>query len=107
LLKQYNHLANKRTKQSCRPFSQEIDPTDDEQTSRYRRKIQKDEDFLQRTAALSATLEGLVRLNSAVDETTDYKRARVGTMAVFKDPLRDRSVQPRSVSALGEPIWYL
>ena len=88
-----------------------VDPTDEEQTTRYRRKIQKDEDFLQRTAALTATLEDLVRLNSAVnvfetyfdepDETTDYKRAAVATMAVFKDPLRDDSAQPRSVSAVG------
>ena len=52
-----------------------------------------------------------MRLNSAVnvfetyfdepDETTDYKRAAVATVAVFKDPLRDDSAQPRSVSAVG------
>ncbi len=89
-----------------------MDPADEEQTTRYRRKVQKDEDFLARTAALTATLEQVVRLNSAVDvfetyfeepdETTEYARASVASVAVFKDPLREESVQPRSVSAVGE-----
>ncbi len=89
-----------------------MDPADEEQTTRYRRKVQKDEDFLARTAALTATLEQVVRLNSAVDvfetyfeepdETTEYARASVASVAVFKDPLRDESVQPRSVSAVGK-----
>ncbi len=89
-----------------------MDPADEEQTTRYRRKVQKDEDFLARTAALTATLEQVVRLNSAVDvfetyfeepdETTEYARASVASVAVFKDPLREESVQPRSVSAVGK-----
>jgi len=87
---------------------------DEEQTTRYRRKIQKDDDFLARTAALTTTLEEVVRINSAVnvfetyfeepDETTDFACASVATVAVFKDPLRDESVSPRSVSAIGTAL---
>ena len=50
----------------------EVDPTDGEQVARWRKKVERDEDYIRTVLHLGSVVEDLVRQNNAVDIYTDY-----------------------------------
>ena len=50
----------------------EVDPTDGEQVARWRKKIERDEDYIRTVLRLGEVVEDLVRQNNALDIYTDY-----------------------------------
>ena len=78
-------------------WPRDVNPADAEQKSRYRKKLEKDEDFLLKTRHLVRETERFVRQNNcidifedyfeAADPATDLQPASVSSVAVYKDPL--------------------
>ena len=78
-------------------WPRDVNPADAEQKSRYRKKLEKDEDFLLKTRHLVRETERFVRQNNcidifedyfeAADPATDLQPATVSSVAVYKDPL--------------------
>ena len=78
-------------------WPRDVNPSDAEQKNRFRKKIEKDEDFIHKTRLLVRETEKYVQQNNSinifedyfneVDQATEVKPASVGSVAVFKDPL--------------------
>ena len=80
-------------------WPKDINCADSEQTSRYRKKFEKDEDFIDITKVLVNEVEKSVKQNNCInifeeyfettDEATDNEAPTVKTVAVFKDIIGD------------------
>lgn len=84
----------------------EVDPTDGEQVARWRKKIERDEDYIRTVLHLGSVVEDLVRQNNAIDIYTDYfadvesltlEPPGISTLTVLRHPLGIR----RAVQALA------
>jgi dynein intermediate chain 2 len=53
-------------------WPKDIDPTDVEHTLRYRKKIEKDEDYIKSVKSLSDSMEHCIKQNNAIDIYEDY-----------------------------------
>ena len=75
-------------------WPKDIDYTEKEQTARYRKKVEKDEEYLRQIKALSDEVEGSLMQNNAIDiyEVRGAARARMA-----------HSRSGCSGSALGRP----
>jgi len=89
----------------------EVDPTDGEQVARWRKKIERDEDYIRTVLRLGGVVEGLVRQNNALDIYTDYfadvaplilEPPGVSTLVALRHPMAvQRAVQALSWSFDG------
>lgn len=90
-------------------WPKDIDYSEAEHTIRYRKKVEKDEDYIHTVAALGGAVEDLVKQNNVVDIYEEYftgvatdhsaEVPNVKTVTVFKDP----SSVPRSASYVN---WH-
>jgi hypothetical protein len=53
-------------------WPKEVDPTEAEQVIRWRKKVEKDEDYITQVVRLGAVLEELVKQNNAIDIYEEY-----------------------------------
>jgi hypothetical protein len=53
-------------------WPKEVDHTEVEQVIRFRRKVEKDEDYIKQVVRLGAVVEGLVKQNNAIDIYEQY-----------------------------------
>ena len=78
-------------------WPKEVDPTEKEQTQRYKKKVEKDDDYIRQVKTLASTIEGDIKQNYSIDiyqeyfsgeSATDYSSEppSAKTLAVFKDP---------------------
>ena len=86
-------------------WPRDVNPGDTEQKSRFRKKIEKDEDFIYKTRQLVRETEKYVKQNNSIDIFEDYfevadaatevKPAGLASVAVFKDPFsREGGMRP-------------
>mmetsp|Transcript_46296 Transcript_46296/g.76595 ORF Transcript_46296/g.76595 Transcript_46296/m.76595 type:complete len:571 (-) Transcript_46296:17-1729(-) len=90
-------------------WPKDVDPTEKEQTTRYRKKVEKDEEYIRQVKALGDAVEHSIMQNIAVDIYQDYFTGEYAdhsseppsakTLSVFKDP----STVKRTVSGIS---WY-
>jgi len=90
-------------------WPKDIDPTEVEHTIRYRKKVEKDEDYIAAIAQLGAQVEELIKQNNAIDIYEEYFQGAVvdhsseqpfaKTLTVFRDPNKIK----RSASYIS---WY-
>jgi len=78
-------------------WPKDIDPTEKEQTVRYKKKVEKDEEYIRLVGVLGETVEQSIMQNIAIDIYEDYFDSGPGvshaseppsakTLSVFKDP---------------------
>mmetsp|Transcript_3157 Transcript_3157/g.6112 ORF Transcript_3157/g.6112 Transcript_3157/m.6112 type:complete len:559 (-) Transcript_3157:222-1898(-) len=77
-------------------WPKDVDPSEPEQTIRFRKKIEKDEDYIKSIKSLSDTLEKCVKQNNAIDVFEEYfsgayadhssEPPSAKTLTVFRDP---------------------
>ena len=77
-------------------WPKDVDYTEAEHTIRYRKKVEKDEDYVKTVVILGGSVEELVKQNNAVDMYQEYftnvssdhsaEVPHVKTITVFKDP---------------------
>lgn len=77
-------------------WPKDVDPNEHEQTARFRKKIEKDENFQESVKALAQTMEHIIRQNNVVNIYEDYfgdsvkfhpaLPPDVKTINVFRDP---------------------
>ncbi|PNH11272.1 Dynein, intermediate chain, flagellar outer arm [Tetrabaena socialis] len=89
-------LVNKAMSHVEGGWPKDVDYAEAEHTIRYRKKVEKDEDYIKTVVALGASVEDLIKQNNAVDiyeeyftnVTTDHtsEAPHVKTITVFKDP---------------------
>lgn len=53
-------------------WPKEVDPTEVEQVARWRRKVEKDEEYIRAVARLGGVVEALVKQNNAIDIYEQY-----------------------------------
>ena len=53
-------------------WPKEVDPTEAEQVIRWRKKVEKDEDYIKQVVRLGAVVEELVKQNNAIDIYEEY-----------------------------------
>lgn len=53
-------------------WPKDIDPSDPEQVIRYRKKVERDEQYIRRVASLGSAVEDLVKENNAIDIYEEY-----------------------------------
>ena len=90
-------------------WPKDVDATEKDQTLRYKKKVEKDEEYIKQVRALGEAVEGDIKQNYAIDiyqeyfsgEYTDYSSEppSAKTLSVFKDPCEIK----RSVSSVS---WY-
>ena len=98
-------------------WPRDVNPDDPEQKSRYRKKFEKDDDFLYKTRQLVIQTEKYVKQNNCInifeeyfeeeDSITSIKPTQVGSIAVFKDPIsnqNDRSINKVCWSPQGDKV---
>mmetsp|Transcript_4806 Transcript_4806/g.8358 ORF Transcript_4806/g.8358 Transcript_4806/m.8358 type:complete len:557 (+) Transcript_4806:181-1851(+) len=103
-------LASKAMSHVEGGWPKDIDYSEAEHTIRYRKKVEKDEDYVRTVGMLGLEVEELVKQNNAVDiyqeyftgVTTDHSAEvpSVKTVTVFKDPCQQ---YPRSASYVN---WH-
>ncbi|GLI59067.1 hypothetical protein VaNZ11_000900 [Volvox africanus] len=89
-------LVNKAMSHVEGGWPKDVDYTEAEHTIRYRKKVEKDEDYIKTVVQLGLSVEDLIKQNNAVDiyqeyftnVTTDHtsEAPHVKTVTVFKDP---------------------
>lgn len=89
-------LASKAMSHVEGGWPKDVDYSEAEHTIRYRKKVEKDEDYIRTVSALGAAVEELVKQNNAVDIYQEYFTGNladhsaevpsVKTITVFKDP---------------------
>ena len=90
-------------------WPKEVDPTEKEQTLRYKKKIEKDDEYLRQISNLAASIEGDIKQNYSIDiyqeyyageSATDYSSEppSAKTLAVFKDAATDTKRSACSIS---------
>jgi dynein intermediate chain 2 len=77
-------------------WPKDVDPNEAEQTIRYRKKVEKDEDFIRAIKGLADVADACLRQNTAIDIYQDYfdgeffdhsgKPPSAKTLTVFRDP---------------------
>ncbi|KAI9138568.1 WD40-repeat-containing domain protein [Paraphysoderma sedebokerense] len=77
-------------------WPKDVDPTDVEHTLRYRRKVEKDEDYIKVVKMLGESVEHIIKQNNAIDIYGDYfidqddemsvETPSVKTLNVYRDP---------------------
>jgi len=90
-------------------WPKDIDPTEKEQTQRYRKKVEKDEDYIRQVKSLGDAVEHSIMQNISVDIYQDYFQGEYAdhsseppsakTLSVFKDP----NATKRTVTGIS---WY-
>jgi len=90
-------------------WPKEVDPTEKEQTVRYKKKVEKDEEYIRQVRALGDAVEGDIKQNYAIDIYQEYfsgdyadhasEPPSAKTLSVFRDP----DDVKRSVSNIS---WY-
>jgi dynein intermediate chain 2 len=53
-------------------WPKDIDPTEKDQTTRYRKKVEKDEEYIRQVKALGDAVEGDIKMNYAIDIYQEY-----------------------------------
>lgn len=53
-------------------WPKEVDPTEAEQVVRWRRKVEKDEEYIKTVVRLGGVVEALVKQNNAIDIYEEY-----------------------------------
>ncbi|KAL3145226.1 Dynein, 70 kDa intermediate chain, flagellar outer arm [Trebouxia sp. C0010 RCD-2024] len=81
-------------------WPKEVDYTEAEHVIRYRKKVEKDEEYIKSVTALGAVIEDLVKANNAVDIYEEYFAGKVleqsteapsaKTLAVLRDPCKGK-----------------
>jgi dynein intermediate chain 2 len=81
-------------------WPKDIDFTEVEHTIRYRKKVEKDEDYINAIAQLGAQVEELIKQNNAIDIYEEYFQGSnvdhssetpyAKTLTVFRDPAQDQ-----------------
>uniref|UniRef100_A0A7S3R946 Uncharacterized protein n=1 Tax=Dunaliella tertiolecta TaxID=3047 RepID=A0A7S3R946_DUNTE len=89
-------LASKAMSHVEGGWPKDIDYSEAEHTIRYRKKIEKDEDYIKTVTALGADVQDLIKQNNAIDIYEEYFTGQwadhsaevpsVKTVTVFKDP---------------------
>jgi dynein intermediate chain 2 len=93
-------------------WPREVDPADAEAVARWRRRVERDEDYVASVARLGAVVEGLARQNNALDVYEEFFSGAAepaplapppaaASLASLKDPLGAGA--PRGVAALA---WH-
>jgi dynein intermediate chain 2 len=59
-------------------WPREVDPTDAEAVARWRRRVERDEDYIRSVVALGGVVEGLVKQNNAIDIYEEYFAGKQG-----------------------------
>eukprot|EP00878_Enallax_costatus_P034623 GHUV01038402.1.p1 GENE.GHUV01038402.1~~GHUV01038402.1.p1 ORF type:complete len:415 (+),score=109.91 GHUV01038402.1:392-1636(+) len=100
-------FANKAISHVEGGWPKDIDYTEAEHTIRYRKKIEKDEDYIRTVVQLGSAIEYLVKQNNAIDIYEEYfagfatdhsaEVPSAKTLTVFRDPNTVR----RSVSSIN------
>jgi len=90
-------------------WPRDIDPTEKDQTTRFRKKVEKDDDYIRQVKALGDLVEHDIKLNYAIDIYQEYFAGEYAdhsseppsakTLSVFKDPEQIK----RTVSNIS---WY-
>jgi len=90
-------------------WPKEIDSTEKEQTARFKKKVEKDEEYIRQVRALGDAVEGDIKQNYSIDIYQEYfsgeaeehgsEPPSAKTLSVFKDP----DAVKRSVSCIS---WY-
>mmetsp|Transcript_31317 Transcript_31317/g.43427 ORF Transcript_31317/g.43427 Transcript_31317/m.43427 type:complete len:570 (+) Transcript_31317:288-1997(+) len=93
-------------------WPKDIDFTEVEHTIRYRKKVEKDEDYIVAIAQLGGQVEELIKQNNAIDIYEEYfqgsqadhssEQPFAKTLTVFRDPAQAKGVQ-RSASYIS---WH-
>ncbi|KAL7748979.1 hypothetical protein RI367_005628 [Sorochytrium milnesiophthora] len=102
-------LANKGIQHTEGGWPKDVDYTDVEHTLRYRRKIEKDEEYIRVVKQLSETMEHCIKQNNAIDIYEEYfgdnkddmaaETPSAKTLNVYRDPNSFK----RAASCLS---WY-
>mmetsp|Transcript_22165 Transcript_22165/g.68973 ORF Transcript_22165/g.68973 Transcript_22165/m.68973 type:complete len:575 (-) Transcript_22165:73-1797(-) len=89
-------LANQGMRHVEGGWPKDIDPEEAEHVIRYRKKKEKDEDYVKAITTLGASVEELIKQNNAIDIYEEYFNGAVAdhsseqptakTLTVFKDP---------------------
>ena len=90
------HYANRGFAHTEGGWPKDVDPTEVEHVLRYRKKIEKDEEYVATIAALGAEVEDLIKQNNAIDIYEEYfagsqadhssEQPYAKTLTVFRDP---------------------
>jgi dynein intermediate chain 2 len=90
-------------------WPKDVDYSEAEHTIRYRKKVEKDEDYIQTVARLGSSIEGLIKMNNVIDIYEEYftgyatdhsaEVPNAKTVTVFRDP----SAIPRDASYIN---WH-
>jgi len=90
-------------------WPKDVDATEKDQTQRYKKKVEKDEEYIRQVRALGDAIEGDIKQNYAIDIYQEYfageyadhssEAPSAKTLSVFKDP----SEIKRTVSSIS---WY-
>mmetsp|Transcript_27229 Transcript_27229/g.69188 ORF Transcript_27229/g.69188 Transcript_27229/m.69188 type:complete len:565 (-) Transcript_27229:474-2168(-) len=77
-------------------WPKDIDPTENEQKVRYKKKVEKDDDYIRQVKALGDAVESDIKMNYAIDIYQEYFAGEYAdhsseppsakTLSVFKDP---------------------
>ena len=93
---QQTHFENRGFAHTEGGWPKEVDPTEIEHVMRYRKKVEKDEEYIKSIAGMIGEVEELVKQNNAVDIYEEYFAGSVAdhsteqpyakTLTVFRDP---------------------
>ena len=82
-------------------WPKDVDSTEKDQTQRYKKKVEKDDDYIKQIKALGDAVEGDIKQNYAIDIYQEYFAGEYAdhsseppsakTLSVFKDPSEVRS----------------
>ncbi|KAL6779670.1 DIC2 [Auxenochlorella protothecoides x Auxenochlorella symbiontica] len=86
-------------------WPKDVDPTDAQQVARFRKKMEKDEDYIRCTVRLGAVVEELIKENNALDIYEEYF-ADVPPLAEL-DPPSIASLATLLPEGTGEPVVRL
>ncbi|KFM24582.1 Dynein, 70 kDa intermediate chain, flagellar outer arm [Auxenochlorella protothecoides] len=86
-------------------WPKDVDPTDAQQVARFRKKMEKDEDYIRCTVRLGAVVEELIKENNALDIYEEYF-ADVPPLAEL-DPPSIASLATLLPEGAGEPVVRL
>lgn len=77
-------------------WPKDINPVENDQTMRFRKKIEKDENYVNTALKLCSTMESCIKQNNAIeiyqdyfneiDEATDCEEPRAKTVNLYRDP---------------------
>ena len=96
-------------------WPKDVDSTEKDQTQRYKKKVEKDDDYIKQIKALGDAVEGDIKQNYAIDIYQEYFAGEYAdhsseppsakTLSVFKDPSEVRLLPsgPTHTCRLGAP----